>query len=288
MTQAAPQHWTYNDGGTVQIYIPTKPAATQTVSCYSGGGAAIFETQAASVSTAASTLNAAVSVGDASLTVSNGAKFSAGEILKIGGIEDVLVKSISSNTVNLYGKTRLAHANAGEVAQYLLTYTVSDAQAATEFHDGRLEWLVDDGTSAEALYVQACSCTRYPFQTTLATWVDLADEEPRFADVLDTEVDVGRLLQKGAEDVRKHLDAQTQGRGTTWRAPVNFTDAVVYAALKRHYRSQRDDVLFERYKEAFTEEMETVTAAIGRDADLDGKVEAHEQRTFGSRRIFRG
>jgi hypothetical protein len=93
---------------------------------------------------------------------------------------------------------------------------------------------------------------------------------------------------KGAEDVRKRLDAITQGRSATYVAPVNFTDAVVFAALMRHYRSQRDDVMFERYREAVKDEIDLLLAgAVYRDADQDGKIEENEQRAARSVQLVR-
>ncbi len=66
MTQAAPQHIPYGVGCVVEIYVPVRPTAstgTQTVSCYSGDGAAVFTAGAATLEAINTTLSAAAAAG---------------------------------------------------------------------------------------------------------------------------------------------------------------------------------------------------------------------------------
>jgi len=292
MSNAAPQHIPYGVGCVVELYVPVRPTAstgTQTVACYDGDGGAVFSAQAASLLAINTTLSAAAAAGARTIAVASANNISTGCIVRLSGREDALVKLVATTTVTLRQPLTESHANAATCKSHRLYYTVTAAQAATLIWDGRLEWVVDAAIAAsKAVYNQACCCTKYPFQTTMATYVDLADEEPQIAAVLDEEIDISRLLMKGAEDVRKRLDAITQGRSATYVAPVNFTDAVVFASLMRHYRSQRDDVMFERYRSALQEEIDLLLAgAVYRDANQDGKVEEKEQRTARSVAVVR-
>lgn len=292
MSQAAPQHIPYGVGCVVEMYVPVRPTAstgTQTVTCYTGSGTAIFTAGAASLESINTTISAAAA-GATSVVVASASGIATGKIVRLSGREDALVKSVSSTTVNLRSPLIESHAASATCQSHRVYYTVTAAQAATLFWDGRLEWTIDAAIAAsKAIYNQACCCSKYPFSTTMATWADLADEEPQIAAVLDAEVDVSRLLVKAAEDVRKRLDAITQGRAATYVGPVNFTDAVVFAALMRHYRSQRDDVLYERYQATLKEELELLLAgAVYRDANQDGAVDENEQRGLRSVQVIRG
>jgi hypothetical protein len=288
MSWAAPQHIPYGVGCVVEMYVPVRPAATQTVACYTGDGASVFTAQTATLESINTTISAAAAAGARSITVTSANNITTGCVVTLSNREDVLVKSVSSTTVTLRSPLVESHAINATCRSHRVHYTVTAAQAATLFWDGRLEWVIDSANTTKAVYNQACCCSKYPFQTTMATYVDLADEEPQIAAVLDDEIDVSRLLMKGAEDVRKRLDAITQGRSATYVAPVNFTDAVVFAALMRHYRSQRDDVMFERYREAVRGEIDLLLAgAVYRDADQDGKIEENEQRAARSVQLVR-
>jgi hypothetical protein len=287
-----PQHITYEKATTVEINIPTPPSSTQTVSLYTGDGAAIFEDQSATASTISTTLSAGAAVGATSIAVTSATGITPGRRFNVGTaateqVEECRCESISGTTVTLWTKLLFAHASGATVKGTRLTYSVSAANAATLFWDGRLEWTVDTST----LYVQAACCTKYPFRTNMATKQDLLDENPHTPDLLDADMDPQRLVIKGAEDVIKRVAALTNGRAHSFIGSVQFTDAVVYAAWMRYYRrlpGEEAERLYERYSATLASELETLMAGVTyRDADQDGVVEEAEQRSYRSRRLFR-
>lgn len=285
-----PQHILYNVGGTVSIWAPVRPVATQTVSCYTGGGGEVFAAQDATIEAIDTTLSSAATVGSRSLAVASATGIAAGSTLLLSSFEQVVVKSISGTDVTLRRPLLDSHASGAAAQSCKLSYAVTAEQAATLFWDGRLEWLVDEGEAAETVYHQAAICTKHRFYRA-ADEADWLDEEPLLYDVLDPNADPDRQLDRALNDVVSRLSALTEGRAWSYVGPDSFKRATVYAAQMNLYRKQAGDdaeQLYERYRAEFQSELERVVAGTAwRDADQDGAVDASEQRSARSMRLYR-
>lgn len=285
-----PQHIQYEHGGTVGIDIPVVPAASQTVSCYSGGNEALFEDETATLTSIATTLSSAASRGDRTISVASASNIARGQRLWLTAYEDVLVKSVSETTVTLQRRLLNDHASAATVKSHRLSYTVSAASATTMFWDGRLEWFIDDGETTETLYHQPCISTKYRFYRAAGVQ-DWYTEEPRLYDLVDPDSDATLALDAALAEVVKRVAAHVQGRAWSYIGPASFVAATVFAAQMALHRPMADDAaerLYMRYEAALVSELERVTSGTAwRDADQDGHVEAQEQRSFRSGRVLR-
>jgi len=281
-----PQHITHNRAVTVAIDVPARPSSTQTVSLYTGGGTAIFEDQAATLTSISTTLSASASRGASAISVASATNIAKGSTLWLTAHEDVRVKSVTGTNVQLWRPLMHDHDSTADAQSHRLTYAVSAANAGTLFWDGRLVWLIDSAT----VYQQPCICTKYPWYRH-AGIQDWYAEEPRLYDLLDPEVDAEEALDAALAEVVKRVAAATARRAWTYVGPVSFVAATIYAAQCTLYRRQSGDAaeqLYARYREAFQTEIEQVTSgAAWRDEDQDSDFEAHEQRSFRSGRLFR-
>lgn len=286
-----PQHIPHNTGGAVSIQVPVRPAASQTVSCYTGAGAEVFSGETATLTAINTTLTSSASRGDRALAVNAGTNIVAGSTLWITAREQVLVKSISGTDVTLVRPLMYSHASGATVQSHTLSYSVSATQAATLFWDGRLEWLVDDGEATEALYHQPAICAKYEL-VRFADEADWFDEEPLLYDILDPNSSPDRQLQRAWDDVAGRLASLTSGRAWTYVGATSFIRATIYAAQVGLYRRQSGDgarELYERYQAELQSEIEKVVAGTAwRDENQDGAIGGSEQRSGRSMRLIRG
>jgi len=282
-----PQHIQASIATTV-TFFHNALASTATVALFSDTNNEIFSATNATISTVNTTLNGAVSAGATSIIVTSQTGIAAGDRLYIADpSEEVLVKTTpTSTTVALKRPLLNDHADGEAVVLSKLTYSVTAAQAATKFWDGRLKWVIDTST----IRYQDAIVTEYAFYRS-ASEQTLFDEEPKLYELIDTEHDVDRLLDDGLAEVIIRINAMTQGRAWTYTGPTQFTAANVFASLMMLYRRRGGDVseqLYERYKTALKDELTLITAAAPRDTDQDGVIEAGEQASRGSGLIRRG
>ena len=120
-----PQHILFEIGNTVTLHVPVRPAAAQTVSCYTGLGAAVFETKTATLEAINTTLNGAITRGATTLVVTAATNIAAKSILWLNVFEQVVVESVASTTVTLRRPVLNDHANGVAIASNKLTYAVS-------------------------------------------------------------------------------------------------------------------------------------------------------------------
>jgi len=285
---STPQHITYGVATTVGIDIPSQPPAA-TVSLYDDNDSAIFEDKAATVSAIDTTLDGAVSAGAETLNVDAATGISSGvEFTLASPAERCLVRTIATKAVTLARPLLYDHADGVAIEGCRLTYAVSSSYAGTKFNDGRLVWTI---TATGETFIQACCCTMYPFQTAIAHEQNLLDHDPLLHTKLPKGASTGRMIINGAKEVIKRLAAITGGRPYTFIGPPQFVDAVCLAALAKHYEPQTNEraaVLYDRYETALDRELKLILSGVAyRDADQDGAVEPHEQRSAGSGRRMR-
>lgn len=281
-----PRHILHNKATTVSITLPSRPATSYTVSLYNDHGTAIFEDQNATLTSVDTTLSAAPSAGDTSVSVASASGISAGDTVLVGTLEEpAVVRSISGTTLTLRRELVNDHGSGEALVSSRLTYQVSAANAATRFWDGRLVWTVDTNT----VYYQDAIVTSYPFYR--AASIDgLWDEDPALADVVDDAMDLERLLDDALGDVIRRVNASTRGRAWSYTGPQQFEDATYFAAMMRVYRSRAGDTnreMFERYQKELEQELSRLLGAAPRDEDQDGVIEDHEQVNYRSRELRR-
>jgi hypothetical protein len=282
-----PQHLQYNVINTVTFFAASQPTAA-VVSLYTDENNAIFEDQTATIESVDTTLNGAVSAGATSIIVAANTNIDAGDRLIIADpVEEVLVAATpASTTVTLRRPLLHDHATGEKVQSTRLTFSVSAANSATKFWDGRLKWTLDTNT----IRYQDCICTEYAFYRA-ATEQHLFDEEAKLQTLLDPEDDVSRLLDDGLAEVVARVNALTQGRAWSYTGPTQFAAATVFAALMAFYRSRPGTVAGEmmaRYEDTLQKELTLITGASPRDTDQDGVIEREEQVMRRSGMIRRG
>ncbi len=289
MATTALQHVTHNVGGTVAYDGTHARPATSTVSAYKGDGNAVFEDQTTVVSPISTTANGAITAGDKTVTLASAADVNPGDEFWIRTPDEkVQAKTISGAVVTLWRPVRHAHATGVTVEGTKLSYAVTAAQADSLWWDGRLVWKDASGLQ---IATQGFVCTKYGIARTV-TAVDLADELPKLDVLLPANEDPERLLETSRQDVVRELASTTAGRAHTFVGPEEFNHATVLAAAHRIFRrrgSQTAREMATLYKDLMKEEIELRIAGHGsRDADQDGTVEEHEQRSLRSARSARG
>lgn len=278
------QHITYNVGGTVYLDAPDR-LSNPTIKILDGQGNTLVNGESATVNSVDTTLSAAASADDLTVTVSSATGIVTGGVYWLSSREQILVKSVSGTTVTLFRPLVYDHANGADFESHRVTYSVSSSEASQTFWFGFCEWY-NNGT----FYAQtSLCCTKQPLF--LMTGVqDLIDHDADFLRKISPEADVNRMLDVGFQDVIRQLDSKDQAR--VFRASGNeFSKAIAYAVFRNHYMSKNSPEemeLYNRYDKAFQIEVALAINGLPKDTDEDGITrEADETPSFFSIRLTR-
>jgi prepilin-type processing-associated H-X9-DG protein len=273
-----PQHITQNVGGTVSIDLLTRPT-TVTLDIYTGEGASIVSAASGTVSTISTTLSAAPSRGDVSITVGANTGIAAGSVFWIqDDPEAVLAYKVATTTISLRRPLLKDHASGATVQGTRCSYTVLAAAANVLFFDGRVKWTIDGVTEWTAL-----ECTKYPLKRHCSIQ-DVIDRQPMLYEILTPGVDTERLLDLAHDEVLERIGVLGR-RIRVFPASSEFVSATAMAALMLHYQPQATDEgtrLYERYESLTQREVERVVEITPRDDNQDGVVQAAEKVSMRS------
>lgn len=281
-----PQHILYRQGGTVWIDVLDKPANGQ-VSGYMGDGSEVFAGRTCTLSTIATTLNAAVSRGALSINVNSNTGFAVGGKFWLqDDPEEALCQKVASATVTLRRPLTRDHVVGATIEGTRVSYACNATDAVSTFWDGHLDWNLG-GVIAE----QSCfECTKF-FNERRATVQDLYDEDPQFYNLWDPKMDLERALDLAHDDVLGLVAIKpSDQRARVAPASREFIKATVFQFFHRLYRPRagNDNVeLAKSYRAQAIEEVDRMCLILPRDADQDGVVEANEKVAHGTVRLRR-
>jgi len=278
------QHITYGLNSVVSIEPSTRPS-NALISVYDNEGSAIVNNTTATVSTANTVTIAAVNARAKTISVSNANAITEGMRLRLSSpAEWVRVKTVSGNSVSLWGPLREAHANGVAVESTKCTYTIGANNITSTFFDGRCRWEL----SGNAIAYTGVECTLYPLART-ATEIDLAEVNSQFAQMLAAEEDPEAALDAAHEYVLEQLGKR--GRARTYPASPEFNRCVALAFARNHYLGQSTEAAareFEKFSKECGEAIATIMANLIPDEDQDGEIEADEQKSANSILVERG
>ena len=273
-----PQHITKDVGGTVFLDLPSRPAAAPTLTAYQDNGTIVAEAVTSTMAAADTTLNGAVAKGATQIVVASSTGMAQGQKLWIrDDPEAVLVRRVDGTTVYLQRPVLKAHITAAVVVSTRASYAISAAQAAMTFWDGRVKWTVDGVIKWTAL-----ECTLYPLDR-VADAQDLFDENPKVADVVDTEEEQERGLDAAHRHVLSLIGAR--GRARVFPGSDAFIVCTSLAWWKRHYRPLKGEInreMYERYRAELDSEIARTVETTPRDLNQDGVITEAEKMSFSS------
>jgi hypothetical protein len=275
---ALPQYLLYQKGGTIHIDVPSLPTAA-TVRIIDGGDTEQMGHLAVNVSTINTTLAANAYACNSQITVAANTGLSAGKTFWLqDDPEEALVRSVEGTTIKLRRPLFYDHVSGAAVEGARIALNVPDNYSNALWWDGRCEWNIDD-----TYYYTAVDCVRYPLQR-LASAQDLADDEPKIADMIDSGVDVERWLDSAHELVLGEIAKRAPDqRARVFTGSMEFRSVTAAAAMYLHYLRRRDA---SDERETWLKEIErrlgAVVALVPRDADQDGAIEPDERMSTRS------
>ena len=280
---ALPQHIVKGVESTLTLDITGTLPTAATATLTKGDGGIVFSDQACVVSTIDTVTNAAVEVGDRTVTLNSVTGVSGGsEFYLRDPTEKVRVKTVAALVATLWAPVRHAHINGVTAEGSTITLTVSAANAATRFWDGRVGWTLDS-TLTEFTAVE---CTDYPLLRH-ATVVDVGRHiNSRPDQFFSAEDDVEDLLDAAHELVLERIGARARAR--VFPAGQEFRYATCMALAVRIYGArQSTGEMYDRYRVRLQEAIERIVEIIPRDTDQDTVIEASEKISMRGGKITR-
>jgi len=280
---ALPQHLIKDVEGTLTLDVTSTLPTAVTATLVRGDGSAVFTDKAGVVSTIDTVTNAAVSVGDRTVTLNSVTGVSGGSLIYLASPrEPVRVKTLSGLVATCWTPCRHAHTNGVTAQGSQLSVVATAAQTATRFWDGRCAWTLDSVLTEYS----AVECTDYP----LLRHANVDDVRRHLASrpdqLFSAEDDVEDLMDAAHDLVLERIGARARAR--VYPAGQEFRYATCMALAVRIYGvRQATGDMYERYRTRLQEAIERITAIIPRDADQDGVIEAGEKVSMRGGRITR-
>lgn len=273
-----PQHVTKDVGGTVYLDLLARPAAAPTLTAYQDNGTTVVDAKTSTLAAADTTITTALVKGATQLVVASATGIVRGQKLWLqDDPEAVLVRRVDGTTIYLQRPVLKAHVNGAAVVSTRASYAVTAAEAAETFWDGRVKWTVDGVIKWTAL-----ECTLYPLDR-VADAQDLFDENPKVADVVDTEEEMERSLDAAHRHVLSLIGAR--GRARVFPGSDAFIVCTALAWWKRHYRPLKGEAnkeMYDRYRAELVEEISRTVETTPRDLNQDGIITESEKMSFSS------